>query len=63
VDADTEDPSFEDGTGHVIGHIRADMEVAGEAVIRPYVYVETVEDTLERVNANGGEVATPKVVR
>ena len=25
VDADREDPSFEDGTGHVIGHIDAEM--------------------------------------
>ncbi len=29
VDADREDPSFEDGTGHVIGHIDAEMKVSG----------------------------------
>jgi predicted enzyme related to lactoylglutathione lyase len=52
-------PSFEDGTGHLIGHIHADMEVVGEAGIRPYVYVESVEETLERITANGGEVVTP----
>jgi hypothetical protein len=49
VDADREDPSFEDGTGHVIGHIHGDMEVSGEAGIRPYVYVDSVPETLERV--------------
>jgi predicted enzyme related to lactoylglutathione lyase len=59
VDPDREDPSFEDGTGHVIGHIQSDMEVAGEAGIRPYVYVEHVEDTLARIVSNGGEVVTP----
>lgn len=59
VDADREYPSFEDGTGHVIGHIRADMEVAGEAGIRPYVYVESVPETLERITENGGDVVTP----
>jgi uncharacterized protein len=59
VDADRDDPSFEDGTGHVIGHIHADMEVAGEAGIRPYVYVESVPEVLERVTENGGEVLTP----
>jgi predicted enzyme related to lactoylglutathione lyase len=59
VDADREDPSFEDGTGHVIGHIHGDMEVAGEAGIRPYVYVESVEATLERITSNGGTVVTP----
>lgn len=58
VDAGREDPSFEDGTGHVIGHIHADMEVAGEAGIRPYVYVESVEDTLEKIASNGGAVVT-----
>jgi predicted enzyme related to lactoylglutathione lyase len=59
VDADREDPSFEDGSGHVIGHIEADMEVAGEAGIRPYVYVESVETALEKIVSNGGEVVTP----
>src|SRR5215475_7243286 len=51
VDAEREDPSFEDGTGHVIGHIRSDMEVSGDAGIRPYVFVENVPEVLERVTA------------
>jgi predicted enzyme related to lactoylglutathione lyase len=59
VDSDREDPSFEDGTGHVIGHIRADMEVAGEAGVRPYVFVDDVEETLRKAEANGAEVITP----
>jgi uncharacterized protein len=58
VDADREDPSFEDGTGHVIGHIDADMETSGEAGIRPYVYVESVDETLEKIRANEGAVIT-----
>jgi predicted enzyme related to lactoylglutathione lyase len=28
---DPDDPSFEDGTGHVIGHFMTDLPVAGEA--------------------------------
>jgi predicted enzyme related to lactoylglutathione lyase len=59
VDADRDDPSFEDGTGHVIGHIDGRMEVAGTAGARPYVYVKSVDGTLERVRSNGGEVVTP----
>jgi uncharacterized protein len=55
VDTDREDPSFEDGSGHVIGHVSAEHEVAGEAGIRPYVYVDSVDDALERVAASGGE--------
>jgi predicted enzyme related to lactoylglutathione lyase len=58
VDADRDDPSFEDGTGHVIGHFVSDLPVAGGAGVRPYVFVESVEDTLAAVAAQGGEVAT-----
>ena len=54
-----ERPSFEDGTGHVIGHFVAGETLAGEAGVRPYVFVERVDETLERVVARGGEVVTP----
>ena len=56
VRADREDPAFEDGTGHVIGHISSEHAVAGEAGVRPYVYVENVDETLAKVTANGGAV-------
>jgi uncharacterized protein len=56
VDADRDDPSFEDGTGHVIGHLVADLPVAGEAGVLPYVFVERVDETLEKVVTQGGEV-------
>jgi uncharacterized protein len=58
VDTKRPDPSFEDGTGHVIGHFIADLPVAGEAGVRPYIYVEQVDDTLEKVSAHGGGVVT-----
>src|SRR4051794_36446225 len=54
VDPARAEPSFEDGSGHVIGHLVADAVVAGEAGIRPYVYVDDVEDPLRRVSAHGG---------
>jgi predicted enzyme related to lactoylglutathione lyase len=50
------DPAFEDGTGHVIGHFMSEQPVAGEAGVRPYVYVESVDATLERIGAEGGAV-------
>jgi predicted enzyme related to lactoylglutathione lyase len=59
VDVDREDPSFSDGTGHVIGHFRSDLPVAGDAGIRPYVFVESVEATLAEAEAQGAEVVTP----
>ena len=55
---DPGDPSYEDGTGHVIGHFMADLPVAGEAGVRPYIFVEHVDETLDRVVAYGGEVVT-----
>ena len=56
---DPERPSFDDATGHVIGHFMPDLAVAGEAGVRPYIYVEDVDDTLARVVAQGGDVSTP----
>ncbi len=58
VRADREDPSFEDGSGHVIGHFIADLPAAGEAGICPYVYVERIDDALEKVETHGGERVT-----
>lgn len=53
---DPDRPSFDDGTGHVIGHWITDLPVAGEAGVLPYVYVEDVDQTLEKVTACGGEM-------
>jgi predicted enzyme related to lactoylglutathione lyase len=58
VDSARDHPSFEDGTGHVIGHFVDDVAVAGEAGVRPYIYVESVDDTLAEVAARGGAVST-----
>ena len=52
-------PSFSDGTGHVIGHWRTDLEPAGEAGVRPYVYVEDLGAALDRAAAQGAEVVQP----
>jgi len=59
VDANRDDPSFEEGTGHVIGHFIADLPVSGDAGLLPYVFVEHVDETLEKVVAHGGKVVTP----
>jgi predicted enzyme related to lactoylglutathione lyase len=50
--------SFEDASGHVIGHFMEDMAVAGEAGVRPYIYVESVEQTLRKLHELGGELVT-----
>ena len=51
-----EEPSFEDGTGHVIGHFVGGTAVGGETGIRPYVFVEDVDAILERATARGAAV-------
>jgi predicted enzyme related to lactoylglutathione lyase len=56
VGGDPGEPSFEDGTGHVIGHWMADLPVAGEAGVLPYIYVERIDETLGKVIAHGGDV-------
>jgi predicted enzyme related to lactoylglutathione lyase len=48
--------SFEDGTGHVIGHFVDDLPVAGEAGCIPYVFVDSVDETAALVSAAGGEL-------
>lgn len=57
VDTSRPEPSFADGTGHVIGHFVPDLLVVGEAGVLPYIYVDSVADTLRKAVANGGEVA------
>ena len=51
-------PSFSDGTGHVIGHWRTDLPTAGEAGIRPYIYVTQLDDALRKAAEQGAEVVT-----
>jgi len=53
----TDHPSFQDGTGHVIGAWQTDLAAVGEAGILPYVYVDSVPATLDKVLAQGGAIA------
>jgi uncharacterized protein len=53
---DPDAPSFSDGTGHVIGHWRTDLDVAGEAGVRPYVYVTDLGAALKRAAEQEAEV-------
>lgn len=55
-DPEARSPAFQDGTGHVIGHFIDEQPVAGDAGLRPYIYVEDVGGTVERILANGGEI-------
>jgi uncharacterized protein len=48
--------SFEDGTGHVIGHWESEFSVAGRSGIVPFVYVDRMKPVIERINAGGGQI-------
>jgi uncharacterized protein len=50
--------AFEDASGHIIGHFMDDLPVAGEAGVVPYVYVQDIDQALDRVTQAGGEVTT-----
>jgi uncharacterized protein len=56
---DGDEPAFTDATGHVIGHFVARQVETGEASVRPYVYVEDVDETLQAVIGHGGEIDMP----
>jgi uncharacterized protein len=49
--------SFEDSTGHVIGHFMADLPVAGEAGVVPFIYVQDIDAALGKVAVAGGSVS------
>jgi predicted enzyme related to lactoylglutathione lyase len=56
---DPQDPSFSDGSGHVIGRWVTDQAPVGDDGIRPYIYVDSVDDTLARAIARGATIARP----
>jgi predicted enzyme related to lactoylglutathione lyase len=60
VSSDAEQGSFTDGSGHVIGHWRTDLEVAGDQGVRPYIYVLDLDQVLNEVAAHGGMVVQPR---
>jgi uncharacterized protein len=54
---DSDEPAFADATGHVIGDFVSGEPVLGDGGIRPFVYVEDVDQTLQRIEEHGGTVA------
>ena len=56
VHGDPARPSFDDGTGHVIGAWVTDRTIAAGVGALVYVFVERVRDTVEKAVAAGAEV-------
>jgi predicted enzyme related to lactoylglutathione lyase len=53
---DPEHPSFDDGTGHVLGTWVTYRQPAPDAGILPYIFVESLDETLDKVCAHGGAI-------
>lgn len=47
---------FTDATGDFIGAWVTDREISKEPGVIPYIYVHGIDDILEKITANGGEV-------
>lgn len=54
--ADTDDPRFDDATGHLIGRWRTGLAVAREPGLLPFIYVDDIDAAVARARAYGGEV-------
>src|SRR5205814_7681700 len=53
---DTDDPRFDDATGHLIGRWVTGRAISREPGVLPYFYVDRIDDAVNRVVAHGGEV-------
>jgi predicted enzyme related to lactoylglutathione lyase len=53
---DTDDPRFDDATGHLIGRWVTGRVISREPGLLPYLYVDCIDDAVERITAQGGEV-------
>ena len=53
---DTDRPGFDDGTGHVGGAWVTDQAISREPGLLPYIYVDSIDDIIEQIEAQGGEV-------
>jgi predicted enzyme related to lactoylglutathione lyase len=56
---DSDDPHFEDGTGHLIGRWVTAHGISRVPGLLPYIYVEHIDEAIQRAAAHGGEVVKP----
>ena len=54
IRGDASHRSFEDASGELIGAFVTDRRVAADSGILPYVYVEGIDEMIERIEAHGG---------
>ncbi len=55
----TDHLSFADATGDMIGAWVTGREIPDEPGVVPYIYVHGIDEVLERITANGGQIVEP----
>jgi predicted enzyme related to lactoylglutathione lyase len=50
---------FDDATGDFIGAWVTGRAISSEPGVLPYVYVDRIDETIDRIGSRGGEVVTP----
>jgi predicted enzyme related to lactoylglutathione lyase len=58
-DRDTARPSFDDLSGDLIGRWVTGRAPSREPGLVPYVYVDRIDDVVQRVATHGGEIVKP----
>ena len=53
------EPPNGDGGGHISGAWMTTQAISREPGLLPYIYVEQIDDTVERIEANGGQIVLP----
>jgi len=57
--ADTDQPKFQDCTGHMIGRWKTGLAISREPGLMPYIYVDHIEAVIKRITENGGSIVKP----
>src|SRR5260370_41603601 len=56
---DTDDPRFDDATGHLIGRWVIGRAISREPGLLPYIYLDRLDDAVSRVVAHGCAAVSP----
>jgi len=54
--------SFEDNSGDLIGRWQTGRHISREPGLVPYIYVNSIDEIVERISANCGEIVKPPYV-
>ena len=53
---DTDHPRFDDGGGYISGAWVTDLAISREPGLLPYILVDAIDETMEQIKAQGGEI-------